>query len=151
MSRHARWLERKRKESLAASRGLWERREEFFPHLILCGEVEHYLTRTVGIHSKYFNQIRDRLKQLDRFAKEWTSGSFSDKKLRAFGLNVSGESEQTMEKYGRLRRFRLPGGGKANFEKHIKTGDLRFHFFADEKNFRIYVGYIGAHLRTVKN
>lgn len=146
---HAEWLEKKRRECLEASRDLWERRDEFFPHLVLCGSVEQQLTTNVGIRSKYFNQIMDRLKCLDAFARDWTTGSFRDKEIKRYGLNVSGESEQTMRKYGRERRFRLPHGGKEFFEKHIKTGDLRFHFYADEENHRIYVGYIGPHLRTV--
>lgn len=151
MEKHLQWIEEKKVQSLEASRDLWNRRKEFFPDLILCGSVEQQLTTTFGIRSRYFNQIIDRLKQLDAFAKEWTTGSFNDKKLKEYGLNVSGEHEKTMTKYGRERRFRLPGGGKAYFEKHIKTGELRFHFLPDEKNHRIYVGYIGPHLRTVSN
>jgi hypothetical protein len=148
---HVQWLEEKKVQSLEASRDLWNRREEFFPNLILCGSVEQQLTTTFGIRSRYFNQLIDRLKKLDTFAREWTTGSFSDKKLKEYGLNVSGETEYTMKKYGRERRFRLPGGGRAYFEKHIKTGELRFHFLPDEENHRIYVGYIGPHLRTVSD
>lgn len=149
MKYHAEWIKKKKRESLKASRDLWERREEFFPHLVLCGSVEQQLTTTIGIRSKYFNQIIERLKCLDAFAKDWTTGSFSDKELKRYGLNVSGESEHTMRRYGRERRFRLPHGGKEFFEKHIKTGDLRFHFYPYEESHRIYVGYIGPHLRTV--
>lgn len=149
MQHHKEWFEKKKLASLKASSELWERREEFFPHLVLCGSVEQQLTKHYGVQSKYFTQIVERLKQLDKFAGEWTSGGWSDKDLKHYGLNVSGESEQTMQKYGRERRFRLPNGRKESFEKHIKTGDLRFHFYADEENHRIYVGYIGPHLRTV--
>jgi hypothetical protein len=148
MLHHKKWFEKKKLASLKASRELWERRGEFFPHMVLCGSVEQQLTKHYGVHSKYFNQIVERLKQLDIFAGDWTSGGWSDKDLKHYGLNVSGESEQTMQKYGRERRFRLPDGRKESFEKHIKTGDLRFHFYADEKDHRIYVGYIGPHLRT---
>lgn len=151
IEKHLQWLEGKKVQSLEASRDLWNRRTEFFPNLILCGCVEQQLTTAFGIRSRYFNQVIDRLKQLDAFAKEWTSGSFNDKKLKEYGLNVSGETDYTMNKYGRERRFRLPGGGKAYFKKHIKTGELRFHFLPDEENHRVYVGYIGPHLRTVSN
>jgi hypothetical protein len=149
MEFHTEWLDKKKRASLMAAGDLWERREEFFPHLVLCGCIEQQLAQNIGIGSKYFNQIIDRLKSLDAYAKDWTTGKFSDKSLKRYGLNVSGESEQTMRKYGRDRRFRLPGKGKATFEKHIKTGDLRFHFYPDEESHLIYVGYIGPHLRTV--
>ncbi|MCI0471644.1 MAG: hypothetical protein L0Y73_08310, partial [Candidatus Aminicenantes bacterium] len=146
---HIPWLEEKRKAGLKAGMELWERRGEFFPHLVLCGMVEQQLTKHYGIRSKYFAQAIDRLKQLDRAAGEWSSGRLSDKDFKRYGLNVGGESEQTMQKYGRERRFRLPDGRREFFARHVKTGDLRFHFYADEKNCTIYVGYIGPHLRIV--
>jgi hypothetical protein len=151
IERHSKWFQTKKEESLKSSRELWERREEFFPNLTLCGNIKKQLTTNFGIRSKYFNQVVERLKQLDAFAKKWISGQFSDKQLKEFGLNVSGESRQTLQRYGRERRFRLPDGSKRLFEKHIKTGDLRFHFYPDEQNYHIYVGYIGAHLSTVTN
>lgn len=149
MLKHSDWIEKKRIQSLTAARDLWERREEFFPHLILCGQVEQQLRTTIGIRSRFFRQIIVHLKHLDNFAKEWTIGGFSDKTLKRYGLNVSGESDQTMRRYGRERRFRLPNGRREYFEKHIKTGELRFHFFPDIEEHKIYVGYIGPHLRTV--
>jgi hypothetical protein len=117
----------------------------------LCGQVEQQLKTIIGIRSRYFNQVIGRLKRLDDFAKEWTRGGFSDKALKRYGLSVSGESDQTMHKYGRERRFKLPNGRREFFVKHIKTGELRFHFFPDIEEHKIYVGYIGRHLRTVTN
>ncbi len=37
LAKHQAWFEQKKRESLQKSRDLWERREEFFPHLVLCG------------------------------------------------------------------------------------------------------------------
>jgi len=149
MSIHSEWIENKRLQSLTAAKDLWERRDEFFPHIILCGQVEQQLKTIIGIRSGYFTQVMDRLKRLDDFAKQWVSGGFSDKALERYGLNVSGETEQTMRKYGRERRFKLPNGRREFFEKHIKTGELRFYFFPDIDEHKIYIGYIGPHLRTV--
>ena len=42
------------------------------------------------------------------------------------------------------RMFKLPNGRTECFELHIKTGNLRFHFFPE--NLKIYIGYIGVHL-----
>ena len=50
------------------------------------------------------------------------------------------------EKYKCQRMFKLPDGRIECFEWHIKTGNLRLHFFPE--NCIIYVGYIGKHLDT---
>ena len=149
LAKYKDWLEQQRRESLAKSQDLWERRKEFFPHLILCGEVEKQLTR-LGIQSKFFDQIIERLKRLNEYAQNWQTGSYNKNAVKQCGLRVSGESEETLVKYGRQRKFRLPNGKRQLFEKHIKTGDLRFHFYPDENNHIIYVGYIGTHLSTSK-
>jgi len=148
---HASWFENKRKSSLRNSRDLWERRKEFFPSLELCGIVEQQL-KNIGIESSYFNQLYERLKALNLYAKNWTDGAFSESDIKKqYGLNVSTESRGTMDKYENERRFRLPDGHREIFKMHIKTGELRFHFFPDEKEHKIYVGYIGPHLRTISN
>ncbi|RKZ39133.1 MAG: hypothetical protein DRQ49_12410 [Gammaproteobacteria bacterium] len=149
LAKHQAWFEQKKRENLQKSRDLWELRYEFFPHLVLCGEVEKQLTR-LGIQSKFFDQIIEKLKRLNEYAKNWQNGSYSDTKAKQYGLDVSGESEGTLKKYGRQRKFRLPNKKKQLFEKHIKTGNLRFHFYPDEESHTIYVGYIGSHLSTVK-
>lgn len=147
--KHQTWFEKKKREQLQKSRDLWEKRETFFPHLILCGEVEKQLSK-LGIESKYLDQIIEKLKRLDQYAKDWKEGSYSEQQLTQYGLNISGESDGTLRKYGRLRQFRLPDGTKKLFEQHIKTGDLRFHFYPDDETKTIYVGYIGEHLPTIK-
>ncbi|KHD11823.1 hypothetical protein PN36_14600 [Candidatus Thiomargarita nelsonii] len=149
LEKHQAWFEQKKRESLQKSQDLWKQRKEFFPHLVLCGEVEKQLTH-LGIQSKFFDQIIEKLKQLNEYAQNWQNGSYSDQIAKQYGLNVSGESEGTLKKYGRQRKFRLPNKKKELFEKHIKTGDLRFHFYPNEESHTIYVGYIGSHLSTVK-
>ena len=146
---HQAWFEQKKRQSLQKSRDLWERREEFFPYLVLCGEVEKQLTG-LGIQSKFFDQIIDKLDRLNEYAENWQNGSYSDQAAKQYGLDVTGESDGTLEKYGRQRKFRLPNKKRQLFEKHIKTGDLRFHFYPDDESHTIYVGYIGSHLSTVK-
>jgi hypothetical protein len=152
METHKLWIEDKKRKSLETAGDLWDRRQEFFPHLILCGSIEQQLKTVIGIGASYFNQVINRLKLMDAYAENWTSGSFSESDVKKnYGLTVSGESPYTMKKYGNQRRFRLPDGRKKDFEMHIKTGQLRFHFFPDEETHQIYVGYIGPHLRTVSN
>ncbi|MBN2442783.1 MAG: hypothetical protein JXJ04_15610 [Spirochaetales bacterium] len=136
----------KQKRNIENSQNLWEKRDEFLPHLLLCGQVEKALKK--GINSNYLSQIINRLKSLNDYASQWTTGEFSLANLNhTTDLNCSGESQSTMNKYGSQRRFKLPDGRREYFELHIKTGDLRFHFFPDNSSHKIYVGYIGKHLR----
>jgi hypothetical protein len=150
VAKHTTWFENQRREGLQKSSDLWNSRKEFFPYLILCGEVEKQLTK-LGIHSKYFDQIIDRLKRLDNYAREWFEGAYSDDMVKQYGLKVSGESPGTLSKHGQSRKFRLPNGERKLFEKHIKTGDLRFHFYPDNETKKIYVGYIGKHLPIISS
>jgi len=132
-------------------RSLWSKREKLFPNLILCGEVK---TQISGIgNSGYFNQIIGRLESLNEAVENWDTGNFSYNYVnRNFPLNISPESSRTMDKFGNQRVFNLPnGGGTKHFELHIKTGDLRFHFYPDNNKKLVYVGYIGTHLDTVTN
>ncbi len=54
---HNNWIEQKKKDSLENSKALWDQRLDFFPELILCGDVEQQLT-IIG-QSKYLFQIID--------------------------------------------------------------------------------------------
>jgi hypothetical protein len=130
-------------------KSLWERKEKLFSKLILCPDVEGNLEK---IGSSYFTQIVGKLTALDRYAvNEWIKGKFDYRRANELSpLKISPESESTMgqEKYYNLRLFKMPDGTTECFELHIKTGDLRFHFFP--KDDKIFVGYIGKHLPTVK-
>lgn len=133
-------------------RNFWSKREQLFPNLILCGEVEDQISR-IG-DSSYFNQIVDKLRSLNEATAQWQNenGDFSYKSVnRDFPLRISPESDKTMEKYGNERLFSLPDGRREYFELHIKTGELRFHFYPNNIERKIYVGYIGSHLSTVSN
>ncbi|MXV51976.1 hypothetical protein GS399_13420 [Pedobacter sp. HMF7647] len=145
---HLDWWNKLRVDNLAKSQELWDRRNEFFPHLEFSPEVEDQIKK-LGF-SKFLFQIIERLKSLNEFAKNWTKGNFDVNGVNgSTNLNISSESDATLKKYGTLRKFTIPGNGKEIFDLHIKTGDLRFHFFADPKKNKIYIGYIGKHLRTV--
>lgn len=131
-------------------RNFWSKREKLFPRLILCGEVKEQILR-IG-KSSQLNQIVNRLKEFNRACEEWKSGKFNYREInKTFALTISPESPQTIAKYGNERIFSLPNGGTEHFELHIKTGDFRFHFFVDDNNRRVYIGYIGPHLSTVNN
>jgi hypothetical protein len=70
--------------------------------------------------------------------------------LNEEGVNCSGESRRTMDKYGCERDFHHPGEPVKRMEMHIKVGrQLRIYFDVDTENEKIIIGYCGKHLRTV--
>ncbi|ADB39415.1 hypothetical protein [Spirosoma linguale] len=144
---HKPWIQRQQNELLQRSIDVWEKRTEFFSDIILCGDVQKQL-RKVGM-SSYLTQIIARLRTLNGFAASWTSGDFDLTALKTkTNLDVSVESPSTMNLHSASRRFKLPDGRRELFEMHIKTGNFRFHFYADNQNRKVYVGYIGPHLPT---
>jgi hypothetical protein len=124
---------------------IWKRRSLLFKRVELCPEIETQL-KSIG----YTEQILERLRMLDKYCQDyWIGGSFSYKDAnQRVALNISLESDSTMNdaKKKQMRMFKLPNGKTECFELHIKTGDLRFHFFPDNNSLKIYIGYIGAHL-----
>lgn len=125
----------------------WERRESLFSKITLCSSIENDIKKIGGT---YLEQIVFKLKELDKYVVQyWKEANFNytDANEKA-PLNISPESKKTMgqEKYYNQRIFSMPDGRRECFELHIKTGNLRFHFFPENR--RIYVGYIGKHLDT---
>lgn len=140
-----------RRESLSAnitSSNFWEWKEVLFRKIKFCDSIEQQVA-SLG-RSRYFRQVIDRLVELDDFNKSWTKGICTANQInQATNLRVSNESDSVRndKNLKRLRTFQLPEkGGSEYFEMHIKTGELRMHFFPLESNHTIYVGYIGSHL-----
>jgi hypothetical protein len=130
-------------------KSFWERKEILFSKIILCDSVETDI-QTIG--GKYLNQIVFKLFELDKYVNAyWSSRDFNYEDANAKApINISPESKKTMsqKKYSDLRIFTMPDGRRVIFELHIKSGNLRFHFYPE--NGKIYVGYIGKHLATDK-
>lgn len=140
-----------RRESLSAnitSSNFWEWKEVLFRKIKFCDSVEHQMA-WLG-RSRYFRQVIDRLVELDGFNQGWTKGMCTANRINeATNLTVSNESDSVRndKNLKRLRTFQLPEKGSSEyFEMHIKTGELRMHFFPLESNHTIYIGYIGSHL-----
>lgn len=125
----------------------WERREELFSNVILCTNVEAQIQKIGGT---YLKQIIDKIRELDNYIVNfWDNGNFDyNHANNNSSLNISPESKSTMQQQDlvNLRTFSLPNGRRECFELHIKTGNLRFHFYPE--NQKVYIGYIGYHLRT---
>lgn len=112
----------------------WTRRNELFSKIIFVDEVEHQI---IDLDSFIFKKVISILRDLETGKKILND------------LVISGEGE-TVKQNPILRAFREfeINGQKEFFEKHIKnlSNGYRIHFF--EKNEKIYIGYIGKHLKT---
>ncbi len=145
-NKHISWLQQNRIQSLNNGNDLWNRRNQLFPELIFCGETENQLTKQ-GI-SKSLSIIIDKLGELNKISQEWKEIDGDILSIvDHYALNISDESERTMDLYGSQRRFSFPDGTKDYFRLHIKlSSGQRIHIFPDKNKRVIYVGYIGKHL-----
>ncbi|MFI5137865.1 MAG: hypothetical protein ACHQIM_08550 [Sphingobacteriales bacterium] len=146
LNSHVNWYQNYQLECLKKSKEIWERRVEFFSNLELCEEIEKQIEK-IGV-SKTLFLIIDRLKTLNDYVKHWENGDFDYQDAnQTTNLRISPESESTLRRFSSIRKFTIPGQGKKLFDLHIKTADLRLHFYPDNNSKKVYVGYIGKHLR----
>jgi hypothetical protein len=124
--------------------------------LEFCGKTQKQLQKWShgGI---LLSQVKKVLTCLNSYVENMKKGiwNYSHQKLREHGLNyeVSGESSSVYqdEKLRKPRTFSLPSGEEKYFENHIKLpSGYRLHFFVDDENRQVFIGYIGSHLPTKK-
>lgn len=143
-----------REALLLSGREVIVQAETHYPFIVLCGKSKQQLLKwSAGI--TIFGQVKRSLLELNSFVEKWQYGQFdyySADNLNKSGLpyRVSRESESVRDNPAlkKERMFWLPSGVEAFFEEHIKlTNGYRLHFYPDQTEKKIYVGYIGPHLR----
>ena len=133
------------------SQNFWQWKDILFEKIRFCDGVKEQIEK-IG-SSDFFQQILNRLVELDNYNKTWTQGACTPNRINGTtSLRVSNESESTRndKTLKNYRMFQLPNGRTEYFEMHIKTGELRIHFFPLEEEHTIYIGYIGNHLPLKK-
>lgn len=144
---HVDFFRRQQELNLQRSRELWEKRNDFFPNLVLCSSVKVQISR-LGKSIDLGNVI-ERLRVLDLIASRWESGSLNYGIInKQYNLTIHSESRLTLDNYGSSRRFALPNGERKIFSLHALVGALRIHLYPDVGEHIIYIGYIGPHLKT---
>ncbi|MEH2115001.1 hypothetical protein [Nostoc sp.] len=144
---HSAWIKNRIHTSVIDGEELWNRREELFPNLKFCDvvrkQLENILTGQLELQP-----VVHILSQLHTCSTNWNEGYFN---LKDYPIEESGESEATMNKYGKERTFRCPDGKDRLFERHVKLKfcNWRIHFFAVKPG-QVIIGYVGRHLPTVK-
>jgi hypothetical protein len=135
---------------------LFIKRNELFPNIVFCGKVIEQLNGW-SAPMNIFKQVKESLTALNIFCENWKNNNYqaySTDNLRQSGLNrqVSGESETVHNnpELRALREFYLPDGNKKMFENHIKLSEgFRIHFYPEISSKKIFIAYIGKHLRLV--
>lgn len=144
---HKEWFLNSQKKNIQCGKDLWDRRTELFPHLIFCDGVKSQISE-LGKSSNLTNII-ERLRVLDKVALDWTNGDFNYSQTnKSYRLTIHPESKPTIDNYRQARIFSLPDKRKELFSLHIITGDLRIHFYPDNNEKKVYIGYVGHHLKT---
>jgi hypothetical protein len=132
--------------AVASGASLWAACPRLFPALKFCGAVELQikgLTWGSGGLSVVFRS----LKELQTLCENWIEGPFDSRGIP----NTTREGGATLQQFGEERTFTKPDGVAEVFSWHMKRGTLRIHFVPDGVTRTCIVGYVGPHLRTVRN
>ena len=154
LSIHEEWLKRKVKireanllTAIKNGKDLWEQRENIFPHLVFCNDVEKQLTTLSMNDENLANSVR-KLLILNEYLANLQGNECNYAKA---GLTVTGESKSTLNnsKLWSERTFLCSDGERRFFELHIKlTNWWRIYIYQIPNENKHWIGYIGKHLRT---
>ncbi|MDM8568110.1 hypothetical protein QUF50_01070 [Thiotrichales bacterium HSG1] len=116
---------------------LWERKKKLFPKkIIFCEEVEEQIK---SLNTIIFQQAITILRNVE-------SGQ---KLITDYNYTPEGESVRNSGKLKKLRYFTI-NGEKVYFDNHIKSLPNGNRIYFLEKDDKVYIGYIGKHLKTKK-
>lgn len=138
------WIQQRIRTMVAHGKELWRHVGDFFPSLDCCSVVEEQMA---SLPAQSLASITRGLFRLNTFCVGWQSGTFDPD---AVGCVVSPESDSTLQMYGAERTFLCPDGQKRVFSWHAKVGLWRIYFDPAQGPGRVFVGYVGKHLRTAK-
>lgn len=147
-------ITQRRNLDIQSGKEILEKRKLLYASIEVCGKAEQQLAEWSFSHT-ILDQVKATLSALNSFSEKWQHhqiDKYSDDGLFALGLGhpVSGESANVIQdpSLRKEREFWLPEGRKVLFVKHVKIAKgFRIHFFPDTDTRKIYVGYIGPHLK----
>jgi len=137
---------------------IYEAREKLKNFIRTCAKVRELGFQTLRLHESIENPYQLQIAPNYKVS-QWLKDSEVEDDLKdnfrdiIFYSPLINDEEPIAKEQNTLSEFKNSDclmEKKQLFEKHIKTGDLRFHFYPDEESNTIYVGYIGSHLSTVK-
>lgn len=124
----------------------WEMREREFPFLEFSESIKEQIKELTN--STLFDKVISNLKEVNNYLAQHQLEYSSCAKIKNnASIRMSRDSEPTMQQYSDERMF-ITESGKLLFNYHIKVKDIRIYVAEKMKSNKLYVGYIGKHLRT---
>ncbi|MEM1172901.1 MAG: hypothetical protein AAGJ08_28475 [Cyanobacteria bacterium P01_H01_bin.35] len=119
---------------------LWERRQEFFPNLIFCEQVEQQL-QNLNIGNPILQQVKKRLLELEKYCQTWQTGTFNPNILPS---KTTTESDSRIQQFRQQLTIKCPDGKKRLFSWHLRMtpSAWRLYFSEDLGPGKIIIGYI---------
>ncbi|MBF0308893.1 MAG: hypothetical protein HQL56_05130 [Magnetococcales bacterium] len=140
---HQSWIQETIKRSVTSWSDLWESRTGFFPSLIFCEGIREQM---LDLPKNTLQSFVRGLFCLEKYCQSWGSGGFD---LSALGCQSSSEGEVSKTRFKDERTFSCQDGQKITFIYHVKLANpWRIYFDPTPGPGRMFVGYVGRHLRT---
>ncbi|MDQ1354969.1 MAG: hypothetical protein QG657_5278 [Acidobacteriota bacterium] len=139
------WISKKKRVNIPNGKLLWLKRKEYFPHLILCKNIENQVSSFSGGELEFY-QITKRLLELEDFCSTWTTDLFTPGNIPS---KITQESDSRISKFKDELTIICPDGEARLFSWHSRftPGAGRIHFFPDNSKRLIYIGYIGPKIQ----
>lgn len=125
--------------------------EKNCPNVVISDSAQNYINK-LGGNISILNNIYNSCKILEEYcATKWHSGGIRRTHISSLGLTIKNESNVTMDKFGEERKFKNSNEETETYRFHFNiTNDTRGYIGSMPNERKIYIAYLGAHLRTVK-
>jgi len=139
ITQHNKWIVLRIRSGIINGEELWRKRNELFPSLEFCGNVENQLKELSGL---YLNQAIKKLFELELYFQNSAINFFNADLIPS---KATQESESRKTEFRRKLTFLCPDGINRLFSWHLRMtpGAERLHFFPKIKERKFIVGYIG--------
>ncbi|HDL7425654.1 TPA: hypothetical protein PXN54_004453 [Yersinia enterocolitica] len=130
---------------------LLQRLERDCPSIILSEHAIAFINQTGG-NLSILNKIYELSCYLNSYCTDiWKFGEIRRSHIIEKGVMLKDESETTMQQYGDERIFRNHIGGTQQYRFHFNiTDSIRAYIGGISDERKIYLAYLGNHLRTVR-
>lgn len=152
VKQHTEWIKNRIENQLfdkqVNGEKLWENKQEFFPNLIFCEQVEQQL-QNLNPGNPILQQVKKRLLELEKYCQTWQTGTFNPNLLPS---KTTPESDSRIQQFRQQLTIKCPDGKKRLFSWHLRMtpGAWRLYFSEELEPGKIIIGYIGLKLLKLK-
>lgn len=139
------WIKNRIRTNVTDGLSLWNRKEELFPSLEFCEDVEKQMP-SLASGNPMLRQVVKRLSELEDYCKSWKTGAFNYDNL---SYKISPESETRLRQFEKELTVKCPDGKRRVFSLHVRMtpGAWRLHFSVESGPGKIIIGYIGPKIQ----